>query len=66
MVQPTANAGPALRVIIALGKFHGVMAPHTPTGWRITTMRASGLWLGMVSPLIRLASSAKNSMNEEP
>jgi hypothetical protein len=30
-VQPAASAGPALRAIIAAGKFHGVIAPHTPT-----------------------------------
>ena len=32
--QPAARAGPTLRVIMAAGKFHGVMAPTTPTGWR--------------------------------
>ncbi len=48
--QPTASAGPALRAIIALGKFHGVMLPTTPTGWRITVRRLSGWWPGMVSP----------------
>src|SRR5207248_6711284 len=48
--QPAARAGPALRVIIALGKFHGVMAATTPTGWRITTMRELGHGEGMVSP----------------
>ena len=31
-VQPAARAGPSLRVIIANGKFHGVMAAVTPTG----------------------------------
>ena len=30
--QPAANAGPHLRVIIAAGKFHGVIAATTPTG----------------------------------
>ena len=40
--QPAASAGPALRVIIALGKFHGVMAATTPTGCLITTMRPLG------------------------
>lgn len=32
MVQPAASAAPALRVIIAAGKFHGVMAAATPIG----------------------------------
>ena len=31
-VQPTASAGATLRVIIEAGKFHGVIAAHTPTG----------------------------------
>src|SRR5690606_2338833 len=48
--QPAAMAGPHLRVIIALGKFHGVIEPTTPIGWRITVRRLSGIWPGMVSP----------------
>src|SRR5215831_6170066 len=50
MVQPAASAGPALRVIMALGKFHGVIAAHTPIGSLITTMRLSVPCAGMVSP----------------
>ena len=50
MVQPAASAGPALRVIMALGKFHGVIAAHTPIGCLITTMRRSAAWAGIVSP----------------
>ncbi len=50
MVQPAASAGPALRVIIACGKFHGVMAAQTPTGSFVTTMRLSGWCSGMTSP----------------
>ncbi len=50
IVQPTAKAGPALRVIMAAGKFHGVIAATTPTGCLITTMRASALKVGIVSP----------------
>ena len=30
--QPAPKAGAIFRVIIAAGKFHGVMIPHTPTG----------------------------------
>jgi hypothetical protein len=30
--QPAASAGATLRVIMASGKFHGVMAAHTPMG----------------------------------
>src|SRR5262245_1249056 len=40
-VQPDAIAGPALRVIIASGKFHGVMQATTPIGCLMTTMRLS-------------------------
>ncbi len=49
-VQPAAIAGPALRVIIASGKFHGVMHATTPIGCLMTTMRLSAWWAGMVSP----------------
>src|SRR6185437_966377 len=41
IVQPAARAGPTLRVIMAAGKFHGVMAATTPTGWRMTSNRLS-------------------------
>ncbi len=40
-VQPAASAGATLRVIIAFGKFHGVIAAHTPIGSFSTTMRLS-------------------------
>ncbi len=49
-VQPAASAGPTLRVIIAFGKFQGVIAAHTPIGCLMTRMRLSGWWPGMVSP----------------
>lgn len=50
IVQPAASAAPALRVIIAEGKFHGVMATVTPSGCIWTETRLSGKWLGIVSP----------------
>ncbi|CAH0326199.1 hypothetical protein SRABI106_04585 [Rahnella aquatilis] len=56
-VQPAASAGPSLRVSIASGKFHGVMAATTPTGSRVARMREPDLAGGMISPLARLASS---------
>jgi PAS domain S-box-containing protein len=49
-VQPAARAGPNLRVIIAAGKFQGVMMAATPTGCRITRIRLSGCDAGIVSP----------------
>ena len=33
--QPAARAGATFRVIIAIGKFQGVMAAHTPIGCRM-------------------------------
>ena len=50
IVQPAASAGPALRVIIASGKFHGVITATTPIGCLSTTMRLSAWWPGIVSP----------------
>ena len=49
-VQPAASAGPTLRAIIALGKFHGVIDPTTPTGCFSTMIRLSRWWPGMTSP----------------
>jgi hypothetical protein len=60
-VQPAAKAGPSLRVTMASGKFHGVMAATTPTGSLSTITRASPLWLGITSPYARLPSSANHS-----
>ena len=48
--QPAANAGAALRVIIAIGKFHGVIAAVTPIGCLITNKRLSLATVGIVSP----------------
>ena len=50
MVQPEANAGPAFRVIMAAGKFQGVMAAQTPIGCLTTTSRRSFQGDGIVSP----------------
>src|ERR1700760_4213139 len=62
IVQPAASAGPSFRVIIAAGKFHGVIAAHTPIGSLMTTRRRSCHGEGMVSPHTRLGSSANHSM----
>ncbi|MNR37598.1 hypothetical protein D3C85_1556340 [compost metagenome] len=64
MVQPAARAGPALRVIIAEGKFHGVMAAVTPMGCLITIRRLSAWWPGIMSPYTRLASSPNHSRKD--
>src|SRR5215510_9090390 len=49
-VQPDAIAGPALRVIIASGKFQGVTQATTPTGSFVTRIRLSAWCPGIVSP----------------
>ena len=48
--QPAASAGATLRVIIATGKFHGVIAAHTPMACFRMTKRLFGSVVGMVSP----------------
>ena len=60
-VQPTANAGAHLRVIMAAGKFQGVMAAATPMASRNTNSSRSTLGEGMISPYARRASSANHS-----
>ncbi len=50
LVQPAAMAGPSLRVIIAAGKFQGVIAAVTPTGCRSTSTRFTGFIGGTICP----------------
>jgi hypothetical protein len=64
MVHPAASAGAALRVIMAAGKFHGVMATVTPTGCFMVRMRRPGVGESSVWPETRLASSANHSQKE--
>jgi len=59
--QPAASAGATLRVIMASGKFQGVIAAHTPMGCLSTIRRRLLSNCGRVSPLTRLASSAYHS-----
>jgi len=49
-VQPAASAGDTFRVIIAIGKFQGVIDALTPIGCFITSTRRSGIQLGTMSP----------------
>ena len=60
-VHPAASAGPILRPSIAEGKFHGVIAATTPTGWRKVRMRLSLACAGITSPSMRLACSPNHS-----
>ncbi len=64
MVQPAASAGPALRVIMAAGKFQGVMAAHTPMGSRSVSSCWPAVGDCSSSPSTRLPSSANHSMKE--
>ena len=66
IVQPAASAGAALRAIIAIGKFHGVIAAHTPIGLRSVSSRRPSAGDGMTSPYARLASSAYHSTKVAP
>ena len=50
VVQPAASAGPSFRVIIASGKFQGVITPTTPTGSLLTRMRVPGFTSGTIVP----------------
>ena len=63
-MQPAASAGAALRVIIAAGKFQGVIPAVTPIGSLRTTIRLSGWCAGIVSPYTRFASSPNHSKKE--
>lgn len=58
--HPAANAGAIFLVIIAAGKFQGVMIPQTPTG--SLNVRTVVLWKddGIVSPYALVASSANH------
>mmetsp|Transcript_16838 Transcript_16838/g.25590 ORF Transcript_16838/g.25590 Transcript_16838/m.25590 type:complete len:211 (-) Transcript_16838:595-1227(-) len=50
-VHPAASAGPTLRVIIAIGKFHGVMRPQTPTASLIAIILPLGAPSGVANGL---------------
>lgn len=62
--QPAANAGATFRVIMAAGKFHGVIIPQTPTGSRTVYSVVCAEDDGMVAPYDRVASSANHEMND--
>ena len=63
IVQPAATAGPILRVPIAIGKFHGVMSRHGPTGSRMTSSRPWPLGATWKPPSMRTASSENQRKN---
>ncbi len=62
-VQPAAKAGATLRVIMAAGKFHGVIAATGPTGCLRVRMRSRPVGLGITAPSSRSASEANHLRN---
>ena len=64
--QPTARAGAHFLVIIAFGKFQGVIEATTPTGCFNTTILRSVIGSGIVSPYTLFASSENHSIKEAP
>jgi len=57
-VLPAASAGASFHDERRNGKFHGTMAPTTPTGWRSVNVNAPGR-MARVSPWILVAQPAK-------
>ena len=64
--HPAAMPGATLRVIMAIGKFHGVIAPKTPIGCLKVSSRLSACGVSSTSPQTRRASSANQSMKLAP
>src|SRR2546422_5600031 len=58
IVLPAARAGASFHDERRKGKFHGTMAPTTPTGWRSVNVKAPGR-MASVSPWIFVAQPAK-------
>ena len=59
-VLPKASAGAIFHAGMAMGKFHGVMIPTTPTGSRAISTSTPGRTESMLAPVMRTASPAKN------
>ncbi|SIK99695.1 Uncharacterised protein [Mycobacteroides abscessus subsp. abscessus] len=66
MVHPAASAGPILRVPMASGKFHGVMASVGPMGCLVTRIRPAPVGDEVYRPLMRTASSENQRRNSPP
>ena len=57
-VLPANSAGNSFQLGMAMGKFHGVMRPTTPTGMRTLMANLFCNSLGVVTPNIRRPSPA--------
>src|SRR4029077_4215849 len=58
-VLPQTIAGSSFHAGIAMGKFHGVIMPQTPMGWRTAMANLLGNSEGVVGPNMRRPSPAK-------
>src|SRR5690606_38764210 len=54
---PQASAGASFQAAIIIGKFHGTIRPHTPTGTRVTTPSPAS-WVGTTEPRCLFAAPA--------
>src|SRR6202142_376281 len=57
-VLPQTMAGSSFHDEIAIGKFHGVIMPQTPMGWRMAMANLLGISDGTVGPNRRRPSPA--------
>src|ERR1700758_4930914 len=57
-VLPQTTAGSSFHDEIAMGKFHGVIMPQTPIGWRTAIANLFGISEGTVGPKRRGPSPA--------
>ncbi len=57
-VLPQTIAGSSFQEEIAIGKFQGVIMPHTPMGWRTAMANLFGISDGTVGPNRRRPSPA--------
>ena len=57
-VLPQTIAGRSFHDEIAMGKFHGVIMPQTPMGWRTAMANLFGISEGTVGPNRRRPSPA--------
>uniref|UniRef100_A0A6B0U8D2 Putative secreted protein n=1 Tax=Ixodes ricinus TaxID=34613 RepID=A0A6B0U8D2_IXORI len=65
-VQPAASAAPIFLVIMALGKFQGVMMAATPIGCLMKSISFPLTGAGTWSPYVLRASAENHSRNEAP
>ncbi len=65
-VQPAANAGASFQAIIRVGKFHGMIAPTTPTGTGLAKAKNLPSGLNGTEGLQRTALQLRGHAGHEP